>query len=366
MPRRVTLATFAWLAISATALSASPAWQPAKTWVFAVGVLQFDDAKLQTYPEKGRVDAVMIDVLKRRGVPDDQIVFIRNEQATKDHLQRELIDLLKQTSPDDTLLFYYTGHGGRNYSSPKREINFITYDTKSHWMVSEMLDAIESHFQGSLAILTADCCHSGGLAEEAARRSKKISYAVLTSSQPASVSTSNWTFTQCLADLFRGQATMDLDRNGEICFSEAAAFCDAEMCFCENQRAGSAAIGKQIDQLVLAKADGNLPSRVGEYCEAKSHGIWMKAKIKDAKEGKFLVTWVGRPAKAEAWMNSDELRRPEPGGLEAGQHVRVEWNGAWYQGTVLQTHNGLHLVHYEGFPEADDEWIPLRRLRPRP
>lgn len=279
---------------------------------------------------------------------------------------RELIDLLKKTGPEDTLLFYYTGHGGRDYSSRARAVHFITYDTKSPWPVSEMLDAIETHFQGSLALLMADCCHSGGLAEEASHRSKRIAYAVLTSSQPASVSTSNWTFTQCLADLFRGRPTIDLDRNGEICLAEAAAFCDAEMCFCKNQRAGSAAIGKQIDQLVLAKSDGTLPSRVGEYCEAQSHGLWMKAKIKDAQGGKFLVDWVGRPAKAAAWVSPDALRKHEPAGLEAGQRVKVQWNGAWYQGVVLKTHLGLHLVHYEGFPDEDDEWIPLRRLRPQP
>jgi len=186
----------------------SPVWEPANTWVFAVGVLQFDSPGLETYPEEGRVDAVMIDALKKRGVPEEHIEFIKNEQATEAHITSELVKLLKRTGEGDTLLFYYTGHGGRDYSKPARPVNFITYDTAANWTVAEMFDCIEENFKGARALLVADCCHSGGLAEEAARRSKKIGYGVLASAQPTSVSTSNWTFTQCVADLFNGHAAL--------------------------------------------------------------------------------------------------------------------------------------------------------------
>src|SRR5688500_3463928 len=160
-------------------MAESPVWEPAKTWVFAVGVLQFDSPSLQTYPEEGRVDAQLIEALKKRGVPSEHIVFIKNEKATKTYITGELEELLKKTSQGDTLLVYYTGHGGRDYSDPKRPVNFITYDTAANWTVSEMFDSIESNFKGARALLVADCCHSGGLAVEAASRSKKIGYGVL-------------------------------------------------------------------------------------------------------------------------------------------------------------------------------------------
>ncbi len=359
-----------WLLIctlfAGTLQAETPEWQPARTWVFAVGVLQFDSPTLQTYPEEGRVDAVMLEALKKRGVPESQIVFIKNEQATEKHIASEFEKLLKKTAEGDTLLFYYTGHGGRDYSEPTRPVNFITYDTGSKWMVSEMLDAIESRFQGSLALLVADCCHSGGLAEEAARRSQKIGYGVLASAQPASVSTSNWTFTQCLANLFNGHAALDLNRDGRILFEEAAEYCDAEMSFCEDQRACHVALGRFRPDLVMATAQKQTPPRVGEHCEALSRGIWMKGKIIDAKEGKLLIDWVDRPAKRDAWVEPDLVRKPETTAMEIGQRVQIEWNGVWYKGKVLQARGGLHLVHYEGFPSTDDEWTPLKRLRPQP
>jgi hypothetical protein len=347
-------------------MAGTPIWEPATTWVFAVGVLQFDSPDLQTYPEEGRVDAVMIEALKQRGVPDGHIVFIKNEQATKAHITRELATLLEKAGERDTLLFYYTGHGGRDYNNPSRPVNFITYDTAAKWTVTEMFDCVEANFKGVRALLVADCCHSGGLAEEAARRSKKIGYGVLASSQPTSVSTSNWTFTQCVADLFNGHAALDLNGDGEICFQEAAQYSDVEMCFCEDQRACHAALGSFTPDMVLARANDKTSPRVGEHCEAESHGIWMKAKITDAKDGKLLVDWVDRPKKRDVWLMPKQLRKPEPAAMEAGQRVQVEWNGVWYKGQILQAQGGLHFVHYEGYPSEDDEWVPLRRLRPQP
>jgi hypothetical protein len=35
----------------------------------------------------------------------------------------------------------------------------------------------------------------------------------------------------------------------------------------------------------------------------------------------------------------------------------------WYKAKVKQTRLGLHLVHYEGYPDADDEYVPRKRMR---
>jgi hypothetical protein len=349
-----------------TLWAGDPVWEPAKTWVFAVGVLNYDDPGLQGWPDEGRVDARLLETLKKRGVPQEQIVFIKNKEATKERLAHELVEFLKQPGEDDMLLFYYTGHGSRDYSDLSRPVSFLTYDSKSTWTVSSVLDAIDEHFKGSQVLLAADCCHSGALAEEAARRSGKISYGVLTSAHSNSVSTGNWTFTQCLVDLFAGSAVLDADGDGLISFQEAAEYCDAEMSFCEDQRATHAALGDFSKQLVLARAEAKQPPRVGERCEGQFRGIWMKGKIVQAKEGKYLVHWIDRDKMADTWLEPERLRPYEPTSLEAGMHVRIEWNGEWFKGKILEARHGLHLVHYVGFPSADNEWVPLRRLRPQP
>ena len=47
-----------------------PAWEPEKTWVFAVGVIQYDDPTRTSWPDEGRVDVKMIEAFRKRGVPE--------------------------------------------------------------------------------------------------------------------------------------------------------------------------------------------------------------------------------------------------------------------------------------------------------
>ena len=52
-----------------------PVWDPESTWVFAVGVLKFDNSNLATWPDEGRADADMIRALQKRGVPSRLVYF---------------------------------------------------------------------------------------------------------------------------------------------------------------------------------------------------------------------------------------------------------------------------------------------------
>jgi hypothetical protein len=63
------------LLLSITAGAEAPVWKPETTWVFAAGILKFEGAAMHGWPEKGRMDVVMLDALRKRGVPADQILF---------------------------------------------------------------------------------------------------------------------------------------------------------------------------------------------------------------------------------------------------------------------------------------------------
>src|SRR4051812_6278164 len=58
------LAFLVCLAFLPTAFAESPAWQPEKTWVFAVGVLRFKGKTRNDWPEEGRQDAVMLNTMR--------------------------------------------------------------------------------------------------------------------------------------------------------------------------------------------------------------------------------------------------------------------------------------------------------------
>ena len=42
--------------------------------------------------------------------------------------------------------------------------------------------------------------------------------------------------------------------------------------------------------------------------------------------------------------------------------VQAEWRGQWFDGRVVKTEMGLHLIHYDGYAAGDDEWMGSDRL----
>lgn len=346
------------------------AWQPEKSWVFASGVLNFE-AGISGWPDEGRVDSIMIQSFKHRGVPPDQVVFLKNAQATK---QAMLTGLKKQAGAageGDTLIFYYAGHGTRRYIKEARESSIVPYDSKpddvdSDIRIARVFDIIEKNFKGNRVIILADCCHSGEFKVEAEKRaanSEKFSYAVLTSAHASSRSTGEWTFTQCLVDMLDGKALVDTDGNGELSFAETAGYCEREMAFAEQQLSCSAVTGKLTTELVLAKAAAKTKPEIGKTLEAKDSGQWWRARVTDVKEGEYFVSWIGFGPEWSRWVKVSETRAYEPKVFAVDTHVEVEWDGVWYAAVVKETRLGLHYVAYDGYPEADNEWVPLNRMR---
>lgn len=50
---------------------------------------------------------------------------------------------------------------------------------------------------------------------------------------------------------------------------------------------------------------------------------------------------------------------------KVGEAVDVNWNGAWYQANVVSLAPGKYRVHYVGYANSWDEWVPASRIRPR-
>ena len=357
------LSLFLCLLISLHIAAAETVWNPAKSWVFAVGVLEFDKKSLATWPDAGRMDAVMIDAYAKRGVPADHIVFIKNKDATKANLTRSFNDMLAKIGADETLIFYYAGHGGRDYTDDKRPSWLVTYDTKSSWPVAEVFDTIEKRFKGANVLMTADCCHSGSIAIEAARHAGRIDAGVLASSHATSRSTGNWTFTQCIVDMLNGNPALDFDGNGSITFSEASRYCEEEMAFYEGQLSCSTAKGHFGPELVMARTVGPKKERAGELCEAQDENKWWKVKVLDSKKNQVFVTWLGWDKKYDRWIDVKLLRPYTPATFKPGATVEVEYDKTWYPSKIKSNRLGLQLIHYDGYPDIDDEWVPPDRIR---
>jgi hypothetical protein len=51
------------------------------------------------------------------------------------------------------------------------------------------------------------------------------------------------------------------------------------------------------------------------------------------------------------------------GAWKAGDKVDVNWNGSWWQGSVLSVDSGKYKVHYTGWSASWDETVDASRLR---
>src|SRR4249919_866874 len=101
------LAALLILQISAARLPAAndPGWEPEKTWVFAVGVLSWKHSETYgSFPVKNRRDNAFVDFFKQKGVPDSQIVYLQDKQATQKHIDAAFTEQLKKLRADDLLI----------------------------------------------------------------------------------------------------------------------------------------------------------------------------------------------------------------------------------------------------------------------
>jgi len=51
-------------------------WQPKRTWVFVVGILQWQHKEMfDSFPQTNRRDAQLVEYFRQQGVPESQLVF---------------------------------------------------------------------------------------------------------------------------------------------------------------------------------------------------------------------------------------------------------------------------------------------------
>src|SRR5258707_2794760 len=231
-------------------------WQPQRTWVFIVGTLKWKHSDVfSSFPQKNRRDAQLVDFFRQQGVPADQLVYLQDAQATTRQVKSRFSAFLSQAREGDLLFFYDCGHGYK--SDDERTTYFATYDASDDvpgWATESIVRDVERYFKGSRALLTADACYSGSLAEQARRASRRVSFAALTSSSASELSTENWTFTEMLLAGLAGKAFADINGDREVTLGELADDIKQDMLFAEGQGSGFFATGEFSRDTMLAQA----------------------------------------------------------------------------------------------------------------
>lgn len=342
-------------------------WEPQKTWVFVVGVLHWKHGDMfGSFPVKNRRDAALVDFFKQNGVPETQVVYLQDKQATQKQIDRAFTAQLKKLRPDDLLIVYYCGHGSK--SEDGNDVYLASYDAGddgvSGWSVNSIPGQIKSESKCARVLWFLDCCYSGQAALALTKQKGRPAYACVTSSSASESSTEHWTFSDALLDSLRGQAYVDLNHDGIVTLAEFAAHISADMNLAEEQLATFATTEGFGAELILARAKPLVHPRIGERAKAKDeNGDWYAGRIVEAKDEKFKVHFIGYEDDEDVWVAPENLRPIKPVQYAAGTEVEVLWKKRWYPATILEAKGGTHRIHYTDYESKWDEWVPSKRIR---
>jgi uncharacterized caspase-like protein len=98
--------------------------------------------------------------------PDDHLMILTNEKATKSAIENAVFDFLKQTKKEDLVMIFFSGHGlsrGKGYSY------FVTHDTdpmrieETAFNMEEVRRALRTSIRAERVMIFADACYSGAV-----------------------------------------------------------------------------------------------------------------------------------------------------------------------------------------------------------
>ena len=113
-----------------------------------------------------------VELARRMGVPEQNIIELSEEQVTRDGLKHALVAMNQQLAPGDKLFIYFSGHGARFFSKESGQCteSIVMQDMRvvTNREFSDLLKPLSAKADKTIVML--DSCHSGGVAEAAKSR----------------------------------------------------------------------------------------------------------------------------------------------------------------------------------------------------
>lgn len=297
------------------AQSVAEGFDPARTWVFVVGVLEWQRSDVYpSFPKTNRRDTRLALAYGKLGVPAEQIYLLLDRSATRQNIHTNFMEILGKSRPGDTLIIYYAGHGYRQESDETFwMVPYDGYDVDTLWGLRGMERDISRLFKGSRVLLSADCCHSGFMRLLAQGHPGPHGYFALASSSARLSSTGNWTFTDCMLDALGGDPRCDENADGVITLGELAEQVERDMWFAEGQRAGGTGSSAFPQDTRWVRTSRALGPGEGQFVKVFADGSWWKARVVERGSLGVKVHWMGlaqdypddwvAPSRVQVWSD---------------------------------------------------------------
>lgn len=99
-------------------------------------------------------------------VPDSNICFIKNNQATKQNIINKSVEIFSKAKNNDRVIFYFHGHGNNGF--------FSAYDSvPEHYLYFSEVKKIFQSANCKTKILFANACNSGSLMDGVSKKTKR-------------------------------------------------------------------------------------------------------------------------------------------------------------------------------------------------
>lgn len=99
---------------------------------------------------------------------------------------------------------------------------------------------------------------------------------------------------------------------------------------------------------------------VGERVMVEWNGSWYDASILETRGNQYHITYVGHSSSWDEWVGPERIKNSS---FSVGEDVKVEWKGSWFDASILAINEEQYQITYFGYDSSWDEWVGPERIQ---
>ena len=99
---------------------------------------------------------------------------------------------------------------------------------------------------------------------------------------------------------------------------------------------------------------------VGEKVKVEWKGSWFDASILANDGERYHISYIGYDSSWDEWVGPERIKNSR---YSVGEHVKVEWNGSWFDASILAINGEQYHISYIGYDSSWDEWVGPERIQ---